>query len=305
MSHKIRTVALFSLLSVVIARPNMQAKEVLDFLGHKELASYFDANFDQDAGPTLSALMYSGQSSDDWPKAATEVALFLSKFRQVADKSSIKGDSTIFNASSPLYDWLQSLGSSKDAYVNILPERVRQHYSGSADDFVKRSEEAMNLLKRQDFVCLQNLQTRNMKSASGQLRLNAKNVQGRLGPDSLDAAIFMSDLLVNYYKQMGVVEHGTQYRTVETAQKFGLALDDELGRQGLDADGRKRYWSNVSLLTGWEFIRRYVTKDNVDEILARGQHDPSSVVECGLRLINNERITSPVFMINVALALPT
>lgn len=48
---------------------------------------------------------------------------------------------------------------------------------------------------------------------------------------------------------------------------------------------------------------RYVNKDDVDEILAREEHDPAAVVECGLRLINNENIKNPNFLVAVALAL--
>jgi len=110
-------------------------------------------------------------------------------------------------------------------------------------------------------------------------------------------------VLLMYFKQTGVLEHGVQYKTVETAQKFGQAFDEESGRLGASEDDRKQFWSNVSLLTGWEIVRRYVTKDNVDEILARSEHDPASVVECGLRLINNENIKNPNFLVAVALAL--
>jgi len=282
----------------------MQAKEIFDHLGHKEFMSYFQADFDGDSTPTLDKKMYSGQAPDEWPKAASDVGVFMAKFGQVAAKSNVKNATAAnFTSASSLHDWLRSLGSSKDAYLNILPERIRAPYTDSTEHMQQRAAEAVKLLEQQDYVCLQNAVTRNIKLKDSQIRFNGNNIHATYGPSTLDASIFVADVLLMYFKQTGVLEHGVQYKTVEMAQKFGQALDEERGRLGATEDDRKQFWSNVSLLTGWEVVRRYVTKDNVDEILARAEHDPASVVECGLRLINNENIKNPNFLVAVALAL--
>lgn len=55
-------------------------------------------------------------------------------------------------------------------------------------------------------------------------QFNGNNIRARYGPDSLDASLFLADLLLMYNKQTGVLEHGVQYKTVDTAQKFGKSL---------------------------------------------------------------------------------
>jgi len=68
-----------------------------------------------------------------------------------------------------------------------------------------------------------------------------------------------------------------------------------------EEEAKHQFWANVSLLTGWEIVRRLQLKENIDEIVA--ERDPDAILESGLRLINNVHIQSPAFLVNVALAL--
>jgi hypothetical protein len=247
----------------------MEAKKLLDQLGRKEFNSYFDTDFRVDSNPSLYELMYDGRQVDDWTRAASEVGVFLAKFRQDANKTNVKDASDGFGSASSLQDWLKQLGQSKEAYLNLIPDRIRNAYSENIEQILKRAAEATALLESGDYVCLQNALLKNIKLKDSQIRFDGNEIHARFGPDSLDASIFLSDILLMYYKQMGHLEHGVQYKTVDTAQKFGQALDEQNGKLGIKDEEKKRYWANVSLLTGWEVIRRFTTKDNVENSKSR------------------------------------
>jgi hypothetical protein len=257
---------------------------------------------------SLESLMLKGEKSDVWVQSAHKFGEFAAKFSTLTSRSSVKDEDrdrflNLFKSSSNcLYLWLNESASDEESILAILPERQRP--SADAIGLRKKSEAARELLSKKESVSLQHLTSdKILVDATNQSKLTAGN-DFTMSTTSLDSAIFIADMIVNYYEMTTRhVDHAIQYRVVEVVNEFGKNYD--LTAQKLNPNyNNQTFWKEVALLSGWEIVRRCHALDRVQILSDENEFGGvSDCMQAGMRLISNARIDSVNFLMVVALML--
>jgi len=257
---------------------------------------------------TLESLMMKGEKSDAWVKSANDSGQFAAKFSHLTSLSSIKETDrdrfmTLFKSSSNhLYSWLNESASDEENLLAIFPEKQRP--STDVIGLRQKADAARQLLSKKETVSLQHVTSdRIFVDSDNRSKLSTGN-DFVLSTTSLDASIFIADMIVNYYKMTTRhVDHATQFRVVEVVNEFGKNYD--IAANALNPNyTNQTFWKEVALLSGWEIVRRCHALDRVQILSDENKYGGvSDCMQAGIRLISNSRIDSVNFLMVVALML--
>ncbi|KAJ6646068.1 hypothetical protein Bhyg_01277 [Pseudolycoriella hygida] len=252
------------------------------------------------AAPTLEDIMLKGDADETWVAVFEKLGVLLADIRKsfdAADASKVFESESI-GKQTRLAEWIDKIDDSWDNVTKTINPESRLKNLDFEINHPRR--QAADVLGRANCVCLDNFITKNIQSQTDQqyVQVNLNEICLAYGPLGIEVAILLADILIKYHQQL-TLEHNIRYVTSDCAKNFGRSFNTKFG---LNASDRRDFWTKVSLLTGWEIIRRV----NEDEALCKwsreAQTDLDDIFEAGLRLISNRLIESIDFMIPVALA---